>query len=42
MPPAIAGAVFRRQVVILPDLRVHRLAALRSIRAHVLKVRSVR
>jgi len=32
----------RPGVAILPDLRAHRLAALRGVRAHVQSVRSVR
>ncbi len=37
-----AEAASRRQVALLPNLRAHRLAALRGVRAHVLRVRSAR
>ncbi len=37
-----AEAASRRQVALLPNLRAHRLAALRGVRAHVLDVRSAR
>ncbi len=37
-----AEAASRRQVALLPNLRAHRLAALRGVRAHVQSVRSVR
>jgi len=36
------GAASRRQVALLPNLRAHRLAALRGVRAHVLRVHSAR
>jgi hypothetical protein len=37
-----AEAASRRQVAMLPNLRAHRLAALRGVRAHVFHVHSAR